>query len=269
MSQSVASRRIAALERHFDELLFDRTSRRATLTPFGRDILPSAKSLVRLAEAMEHDVVRAKLSPLRLAVPDTCTTVDLARLVASAREHDIHLDFKSAAPAERVELARSLEARAALVSVPPGEGAWSVPLGLAGAAEPRADAIYIETLRSCRADRSPRRRIWIQPEDDVPHIRDRVMRIRDAVGLKPTQVVVSAALTTAVAEVLDSTDLLLASQKQADDLGLHWRRIGELQLVRSFDVAAEFRADADRIRTRLWPPVARCLGVPERTQVGG
>jgi len=38
--QPVASRRIAALERHLGERLFDRSTRRARLTPFGRDMLP-------------------------------------------------------------------------------------------------------------------------------------------------------------------------------------------------------------------------------------
>lgn len=46
--QPVVSRRIAALERHLGGLLFDREGRRAALTPFGRDLLPSARRLVEL-----------------------------------------------------------------------------------------------------------------------------------------------------------------------------------------------------------------------------
>jgi DNA-binding transcriptional LysR family regulator len=41
--QPVASRRVAALERHLGERLFDRSAYRVRLTPFGRDMLLSAK----------------------------------------------------------------------------------------------------------------------------------------------------------------------------------------------------------------------------------
>src|SRR3954469_15689454 len=80
--QSVASRRIAALEKHFGERLFDRSTHRAALTVFGRDMLPSAKRLVQLAEAMEHNAEQAKLRPLTLAVPDTCSVRQRAMLDA-------------------------------------------------------------------------------------------------------------------------------------------------------------------------------------------
>ncbi|MFC3997580.1 LysR family transcriptional regulator [Nocardiopsis sediminis] len=259
--QPVASRRIAALEQHLGARLFDRSTRRATLTPFGRDMLPSAKRLVRLAEAMEHDAERAKRTPLRLAVPDTCTTRDLALLDADARTHAIYLDLHTAPPAERAELLRSQQVGAAITEVPPDEGHWSVPLGLACTAQPRADTLYIETLRAGRGGRTARRRrIWIQPEDDVPHIRDRIMRTRDAVGLQPAQVAVAPALTSAAAEVYGSTDLLLASPAQARELDLHWRPIGELRLVRTFDITATDGDQAHRIRAALHDAIAHCLG---------
>jgi DNA-binding transcriptional LysR family regulator len=266
--QSVASRRIAALEEHLGERLFDRSSRGAMLTQFGRDMLPSAKRLVRLADDMEDEAERAKLNPLRLAVPDSCTVHDLARLDAEARRNGIYLDLHAAAPAGRAELVRSREVRAAITAVPPSDAIWSVGLGLAGATDLPAETVYVEALRAGRAAQSSRRsRIWIQPEDDVPHIRDRMFRIRDAIGLQLTQVTVSATLTAATAEVLGSADLLLCSPKQAEELGLHWRPIGEIHLVRGFDVSATVRDDAERIRTRLWHAIARCLGA--RDQEGG
>ncbi|MEO3812716.1 LysR family transcriptional regulator [Sphaerisporangium sp. B11E5] len=262
--QSVASRRIAALEKHLGERLFDRSSRGAMLTHFGRDMLPLAKRLVRLADDMEHEAERAKLNPLRLAVPDVCTVRDLAGLDAEARREGVYLDFHTAAPAERAELARSREVRAALTAVPPGDALWSVPLGLAGAADVLPDVVYIETLRAGRTGRASRRtRVWIQPEDDVPHIRDPMFRVRDAVGLQPAQVGVGVTLTAATAEVLTSGDLLLCSAKQARDLGLHWRPIGELPLARGYGVTAAVGDDAERVRTRLRRPIARCLGAPD------
>jgi DNA-binding transcriptional LysR family regulator len=257
--QPVASRRIAALERHLGERLFDRSSRRATLTPFGRDMLPSAKRLVRLAEAMEHDARRARLRPMRVAVPDTCGVRDLAELAAEARALEVHLEFRVAAPGERAELVRTQEVRAALVAVPSEEGAWVVPLGLAEVATPRSKVVHLETLRAGRAA-GPRRHVRLQPEDDVPHVRDRVLRIRDAVGLQPAQVTVAASLTSAAADVYGSADLLLCSAAQAAELGLQWRPIGEIDLARGFDVTAALGEDADRLRTALWAAVGRCLG---------
>lgn len=257
--QPVASRRIAALERHLGERLFDRSSRRATLTPFGRDLLPSAKRLVGLAEALEHDARRARLRPMRVAVPDTCGVRDLAELAAEARELDVHLEFRAAAPGERAELVRTQEVRAALVAVPAEEGAWTVPLGLAGVAAPRAKVVHLETLRAGRAG-GPRRRVWLQPEDDVPHVRDRILRLRDAVGLQPAQVSAADSLTSAAAGVFGSADLLLCSAAQAADLGLQWRPIGEIDLARGYDATAALGADADRLRTALGEAVGRCLG---------
>jgi DNA-binding transcriptional LysR family regulator len=254
----------AALEKHFGARLFTRTSRSVALTPFGREMLPSARRLVDLAEAMEHDAERAKLRPFRLAVPEVCAPRPLARLVSDARRHDLELDPRPAGPAERAELVRTLDVRAALVAVPPDEGAWRVPLGLAGHADPGGiSAVYVETLRAGRAERNTRRRrIRLQPEDDVPHVRDRLTRLRDAVGLQPAQVVVAASLIAATADVLGSTDLLLCSPSQADELGLHWRPVGELDLARGYAVTAGLREDGRRIRDLPPAVIGHCLGVP-------
>jgi DNA-binding transcriptional LysR family regulator len=258
--QPVASRRIAALERHLGERLFDRSTRRARLTEFGRDLLPSAKRLVALADAMEHDAERARARPLRLAVPDTCTTRHLAELDAEARRQQIFLDLRTAPPAERAELVLGHEVRAAIVAVPAREAAWTVPLGVAAVTVPGSSVLHLETLRTGRAAASPRRRVWIQPEDDVPHIRDRIIRVRDSVGLHPAQVAVAASLSAAAASVFSSTDLLLCSAEQADELGLRWRPVGEVELARGFDVLAGLGDDAHHLRTRLRSAIARCLG---------
>lgn len=260
--QPVASRRIAALERHFGERLFDRSTRRAQLTPFGRDMLPSAKRLVHLADAIEHDAALAKLRPMLLAVPDTCTTRALAELDAEARALDVHLEFRRAAPAERAELVRTQEARAAIVAVPAEDAIWTVPLGVASGFLPKSGVLHLETLRVGRSGRAPRR-VWIQPEDDVPHLRDRLIRLRDAIGLRPAQVSVATSLTSAVATVFGSADLLLCSAGQAAELGLGWRPIGELDLARGFDVAAGLGDDAQQLRTTLSSAIERCLGGKE------
>ncbi|MES4904594.1 MULTISPECIES: LysR family transcriptional regulator [unclassified Streptomyces] len=258
MSQPVASRRIAALEQRFGEQLFERTSRRAVLTPFGRDMLPTARQLVLAADVLEHEAKTAKRKPWRLAVPGICSTADLARLVADARGHGVTLELRAGPPPRRLELIRSQQVRAALLPVVPDEATWSVPLGLAGAQDPGVKRVYLDTLRMGRADPGPARRIWIQPEDDAPHLRDPLTRLRDAVGLRPVQLAVAADLTTAAAEVLCSRDLLLCSPAQARELSLAWRPLGDATLTRGYALTAT--GDSQQIQARLGDAIARCLG---------
>ncbi|WP_290048771.1 hypothetical protein, partial [Nocardia nova] len=167
-------------------------------------------------------------------------------------------------PARRAELTRTHEVRAAILAVPADRGVWRVPLGLADTTGPHSAPVFLETLRVLRLSGQQRRRgVWIQPEDDVPHIRDRITRLRDSLGLRPAQVEVAPSLVTAVAEVLDGTDLLLCSPAQAAELGLHWRPIGEVELARGYDIAAGSREDAERVRALGAEPIGRCLGVPD------
>lgn len=261
MSQPVASRRVAALEKRWGEQLFERAARRAVLTPFGRDMLPAARRVVLAADVLEQDALSARRKPWRLAVPGVCSTLGLARLVAEAREHGIVLEPRVVqAPAERAELVRSQQVRAALLAVVPDEATWTVPLGLAAARDPDVRRVYVETLRVGRTAPDRPRRIWIQPEDDVPHIRDPLTRLRDAVGLRPSQLRVAPDLMTAAAEALASDDLLLCSPAQAAELALHWRPVGEMAPVRGFALAAAASGDPRRIRERLGGAMARCLG---------
>ncbi|ATE55252.1 LysR family transcriptional regulator [Actinosynnema pretiosum] len=258
--QPVASRRVAALEAHLGERLFDRGTRRAVLTPFGRDVLPAAQHLVRLAEALEQRARQARRRPLPLAVPDWCPARDLAHLAARAQADELTLELRRAGPAERAALARTGEVRAAITAVPPGEGDWVVPLGVAAAVPPAEHTTYLDTLRVGRSGGAARR-VLLQPEDDVPHVRDPLLRLRDALGLRPGQVVVADSLVGAVADVLGSADLLLCSPAQADDLGLHWRPLGEAEPARGYAVAAARADDAERVRA-LGRDLARCLGAP-------
>ncbi|MFH8982862.1 LysR family transcriptional regulator [Streptomyces varsoviensis] len=289
MSQSVASRRVAALEERLGEQLFQRTSRRAVLTAFGRDLLPAARDVVRAAEVLLHEAEAAKHRPWRLAVPETCSTTALARLVAEARRHGVTLEPRRAAPARRREYVHSQQVRAALLAVPPDEATWTVPLGLAAAEEDHGvKRLYLETLRAGRASTGPPRRVWLQPEDDVPHIRDPLTRLRDALGLRPAQLVAAPDLMTAAAEVLCGDDLLLCSPAQADELALAWRPIGEVRLSRGFALlTAADGGDPPPIEgpSRIEGPlptegpfpaegplgdaIARCLGADHRARATG
>ncbi|NBE53240.1 LysR family transcriptional regulator [Streptomyces boluensis] len=273
MSQPVASRRVAALEEHFGERLFERTGRRAVLTPFGRAMLPAARRLVQAAEVLAHEAKAARHRPWRLAVPGSVPPARLARLVAEARGHDITLDLRVAGPAERMDLLHAQQVRAALVAVPERDATWSVPLGVATADDPGVRRVYLETLRLGRTGGSRARRVWVQPEDDVPHVRDPLARLRDALGLRPAQLAVGADLTTAAAEVLCTLDLLVCSPAQAEELGLCWRPLGEAALVRGYALTAAADDDPRQLTARLGAAVARCLGAdpwqPDRSPTPG
>lgn len=267
MAQSVASRRVAALERHFGERLLARSSRTVTLTPFGREILPLARQLVRLGDRLEHEAEAARHRPLRLAVPADCPTGALARLIAAARREGIPLEPRPAAPAERAELVGSREVRAALLAVAPDAAAWTVPLGLAVLDAPGAGPLYLDTLRPGRADGARRpRRVWLQPEDDVPHVRDRLTRLRDALGLRPAQLAVAGGLAPAAAEVLSGTgDALLCPRAEARALGLEWREIGELTPGPARGYALTAAEDTppettERLRRGCGHELAACIG---------
>ncbi|WP_420082755.1 LysR family transcriptional regulator (plasmid) [Streptomyces sp. JL4002] len=259
MSQPVASRRIAALEELFGEPLFERTSRRATLSSFGQDMLPAARRLVQAADALLHEAETAKRKPWRLAVPDNCSTGSLARLIADARDQAVILDLQTGTPAHRVELLRSQQVRAALIAAPADEATWSVPLGLAGTAAAGARRVYLATLRIGRAGQDPARKVWIQPEDDVPHIRDPLTRLRNALGLRPVQLAIAPDLANAIADVLRTSDLLLCSAAQADELGLDWRPLGEIALSRGYSLAAAPDVNLQRVQERLGSALMRCF----------
>lgn len=265
--QSVASRRIAALERHFGARLFDRSTRRAALTAFGRDMLPSAKRLVQLADAMEDDAARAKLRPLTLAVPETCSVRRLAELDAAARADGTVLDFRTAGPAERAELLRSGEVRTAVLAVPPSDADWTVPLGVASAAA-GTRPLRLDTLRPGRT-REGYRRIWLQPEDDVPHVRDRLEQAGHRAALVPAQVAVAPSLVAAVAEAAHTADLLLCPPAQAEELALTWRPLAGAPVTRGYRVSATTGDEADRLRTALGEHLARAVGATGATGAEG
>ena len=257
--QSVASRRVAALEEHFGQRLFDRSARRAVLTAFGRDMLAPAKRLVQLAEALEHHAQEAKLRPLTLAVPETCGVRHLARLDAVAREAGLVLDIRSAGPAERAELLRSRGVRACVEAVAPDDATWTVALGLASSSA-SASPVRLSALRPSRTE-TTYRRIWVQPEDDVPHIRDVLRHAGHRAALLPAQITVATSLVAAAGQALrPGSDFLLCSARQADDLGLAWRPITGTAVSRGYVVSALTGDDADRVRDVLGGRLARALG---------
>lgn len=264
VAQSVASRRILALEQHFGGPLLERTGRRAVLTPFGRDLVPSARRLVRLADELDLDAARARLRPVTIAVPETCSTRDLAVADAAGRAAGLRLEFRRLPPLRRTELAETLGVRVAIADVPPAEALWVVELG-AASRRPLHRALRLEGLRavrsgSTRRDEDAGSRLRICPEDDLPHVRDILTRAGFAAGLVPGQLPVDTSLTAALAGVLADGDLLLCTQAEAEDLGLHWRPFTGLALARGFALTGDSEHDVRTVQDAVADELAAALG---------
>src|SRR4051812_13963191 len=264
IAQSVASRRILALEKHFGSPLLERNARAAVLTPFGRDVLGAARRLVLLADELELDVERARLRPVTIGVPEDCTTRDLAVADAAAREAGLRIEFVAAPPQRRAQLISTLSVRVAALAVPSDQALWLAELGAAGR-RPSVRPLRLESLRPSRHIRAPRdgiagSSIHIGPEDDLPHIRDVLTRAAFAGGLIPGQIQVDTSTTSALAAVLAEGDLLLCTEAEALDLGLHWRPFTGLDVNRGFTLAGDSAHDVRAVRENLEDEIAGALG---------
>ncbi|MFF2052628.1 LysR family transcriptional regulator [Leifsonia sp. NPDC058194] len=269
VAQSVASRRVLALEKHLGGPLLERTARSAVLTPFARDLLPSARRLIRLADEMEVDAAHARLRPVTIAVPPGCSTRELAVVDAAGRVAGLRLEFRAEPPARRADLVATRSVRLSVASVPSEEAAWIAPLGAAGR---RASgvALRLDDLRAARVGRSrdddAGTRLRIGPEDDVPHIRDALTRSAFAVGLLPGQLPVDSTVTSSLASVLADGDLLLCTGAEARELGLHWRPFTGLRLARGFTLVGESESDVAAVAAAVTDELAAALGaVPAST----
>ncbi|MFZ7088898.1 LysR family transcriptional regulator [Curtobacterium sp. RRHDQ10] len=263
VAQSVASRRILALEDRLGGPLLERSARRAVLTPFGRDLVPPARRLVRLADELELDAERARLRPITVAVPTGCGTRDLAVADAAAREAGLRLEFRTDGPARRSGLAATAEVRVAVVAVPAADARWTVEVGVAGR-QAVAHPFRLDGLRPVRRGAPVREdagsRLRTGPEDDVSHVRDVLTRAAFAAGVLPGQVPVDGSVTAALAAVLADGDLLLCSVVEAEALGLHWRPIEGLRLVRGHDLVGESDRDVRAVLDAVQDELAAAVG---------
>ena len=222
---------------------------------------PPAKRLVQLAEALEYHAEQAKLRPFGLAVPETCSvrhwrcsTRPLATRTPSwtsvppapRNAWNCSGPAKSGPPSSRCRPDRRRLDGAAGRRLPDGQRQGAAPPG-----DPAA-----------RQGERAFRRIWIQPEDDVPHIRDRLEQTGHRVALVPAQIAVAASLTAAVAATMRPDDFLLCSAAQAHDLGLPGAGLRERPLPAATACPRLTGDDAERVQAGLWTQVARALGAP-------
>lgn len=261
VTQSVASRRVAALEEHLGARLFDRSSRRVVLTAFGRGVLPSALKLVAAAQELSEDADRASHLTVAVGIPLHADAAAAARLRAAAAAQGMFVELLPALPADRAEALGTGRLQLALEHVAPDRATWSTRLGIATArTNDLGTAFFFAELRQ-RRGHGGTRRVWLQPEDDVPAVRDRVERVRNGAGLVPSQLRVAASVINAMSETMGGDDVVLCAAHEAEEFGLGWRPLGDVHLMRGYALSSRDGELAARFTTAagsLLAAVLRC-----------
>jgi DNA-binding transcriptional LysR family regulator len=224
--QPAVSQAVGRLETELGLVLFERSSRRVTLTSAGTAFLPEARAVLgRLAQAEQAaaDLAAGRLGLVRLA-----TTPGAAGLVRALLTHQ-----RAAHPGVRVELAqggapklRAIldgEIDVALVhSAPPTPGLaftelWSEPWRpIVSAAHPRAGGEPID-LRALASDP------LVLVARDGPGMREQFVALCRGAGFEPTLGATYGNLSDAVVEIAQSSawTLLRASNaRNLEHLGL-------------------------------------------------
>ena len=259
VTQSVASRRIAALEQHLGARLFERTSRRVVLTEFGRGVLPSAIKLVDAALELSEDAERSHRLPVTLGVPHAYDPAAAAGIAAAGAGRSMNVEFIPGLPQEREAAFAAGRVSLNLEPVAPDRAQWAAPLGVGSGGRRRSNGdFYFTELRPRRGIRSLVR-LWLAPEDDVPHVRDRLELVRNGAGLAPTQLRTAASLITAMAAALGGDDLVLCTSAEAAVFGLRWRALGDLRLVRGHALASRERDLVSRFLEFAGPRLVELL----------
>ncbi|MCY7395614.1 MAG: LysR family transcriptional regulator [Nocardioides sp.] len=274
-SQSAASRRIAAREAELGGVLFDRSARRAMLTSFGRQVLPTVRRVVDVAESLADEAAAHRSQSVHLALPEGYDVHDLAGLELTGRDRGLELVLLAGKPDARARLVASDQVHAALLSRPVDEATWTVDLGLASAVQ--ADVTHLDQLRPGRLDgrderdeRDERRTVRLLPEDDVPHVRDVAVRGAESVGPLPSQLRGSSAPGAALAAVLGSRDLVLTSRPEGGGMELQWQPLRRPSLRRGYALVTAAGGDVHALASFLDEalpagPSSRCPPARPRT----
>lgn len=267
MSQPGVSRRISALERHLGVSLLERSGRTPALTPAGHRLLGPARQVIRASDTLLLEADEERLRALHLAVPTGCDVRELAAVELAGRDAGLQLVLTEAAPRPRAELLANGRVEAQVAPVPGDEGDWSVLLGLASAL-PRPGRVHLDQLRpSRRTPAAEAPRLWLLPEDDVPHLRDPLFAAAESAGLAPAQVAVTTSLAAALTSVLASTDLVLLSEHEARRIDLAWSPLASPPLRRGYALAGATSSDAARLRESVGDALGAALGADTRSRL--
>lgn len=256
--QPVVSRRIAALEQLLEVRLLDRTSRSVSITDAGERILPHTEELLGRWERIEA-ACRTGTEPIRIAIPYRLDPQALAAIRRGLGRLDVR--FVEADRPDREAGWRGGRYEVALLTGPPGPGTIDVDLGVGLAETTGHDSFSPAWLRRSRTDAAARGRvIQLSVEDDLPEVRDPLVRLAYGHGLRHDQIAVTADHTETLTRVHEHGDVWVCSRVEARAAGLSWLPVRGLAVARGHQlrVAGECLDDAES--TRLRSRLARTLG---------
>lgn len=228
--QPVASRRVAALERHLGVSLLQRSSRKVDLTAEGERLLPLADDVLAGVERIERAFGDAE--GLVVAVPEGVA----ARSRAAVRRGlpGLRVGFAVADPPARETALRTGAAALALLPAAPDAADVLVPLGIAHVDARPPRTFHLDGLRRpVRQRELPARAVHLLAEDDVPAVRDPLGTAAFAAGLRADQVVVGTPAAEAWTRVHEWDDVVLASAAEAGREGVAWSPLAA-PLVRGY-----------------------------------
>ena len=267
--QSVASRRLAALEAHLGVALVDRAGPRAGVGAGAHALMPVARRLVRTADLLEADAEAGRLKPVVVAMPDGCPSRELAVLDATSWAEQQPVEVVQLDLLARIDALAEGTIDAAVLPAPPPSARWRVPLGCASRAPLDRGSLRVASLRPTRAgtdsslaDPIAGRRVNLVPEDDVPHVRDVLERVADRSGVRAGSVRVATSRTAALGAVLGRGELVVLSAEEAGSLGLAWLPFADVVLERGYALSSRPPVDLSVIASRFHHEIAACLGAP-------
>ncbi len=229
--QPVASRRVAALERHLGVSLLRRSSRRVDLTPDGERLLEVADEVLAGVERIER--LFGDAAGLVVAVPEGVG----ARARAAIRRGlpDVRVAFAVAEPAARADALRDGSAHLALLPAAPDASELVVALGVAHVEQHPATTFRLgELRRPVRRRDLPPRSVHLLVEDDVPAVRDPLQAAAFAAGLRADQVRLGTPADEAWTRVHEWDDVVLTTAADARREDVAWAPLSGPGLARGY-----------------------------------
>ena len=258
--QPVVSRRVAALEKRLGGRLLSRTSRSVELTPLGSTLLPHA---IDLAARVEHllDVAASHAAEFVIGTPPDTDARALVAARRAADEGGLALGFWESSRSERADALAAGRIRAAFLPSPPDEAQMSAILGAgtAGAAL-RGRRVHVDQLRR-RGSTERAGTLYLDAEDDVPWVRDVIVRAARSAGLRTDQIVVGASRTTALTAAYEYDDVIACTASWAAQHDLRWRELGGIDVQRSYAIVGPPGTHLPAVIGRAIPALARAVGL--------
>lgn len=268
IAQPLLSRRIKNLERRLGGELFERSQRNVEITEFGQLLLPHAQDVIaRTAQLLARAQSAHRTAPVAVGVPPDCEPAALARLIRGGADHDALITVHESPARARAAALADGQLACALLRVPVDGAALVVALGVGsvGGVTTADGAVHLDSLRPRRSERaSAGARLLILPEDDIDLHTDRLTRALAVAGLAARSAAVASSASTAVAEVLAGTGLIICAERFAERHGLAWSPLADHTLHRGYDLSVDssrpHALSLEPLRKWLMPLLVSAIG---------